>query len=129
MRLSTPPPSAPPVPAAGATKQRVGLAVDRLVWERELDVGPRDRNERATLGGAAVQRRELRVDDRDEVEVTAVEVVGGPAPVPLLGQRHVADDPVAVRFQHDARDASLHVSLIGGSPTTLRLWPGSVGEG
>src|SRR5436190_24131515 len=56
--------------------RRAKPALFLLVRERELHVGTGDSDERAGLRRAAVQRRELGVDHRDEVEVAAVKVFG-----------------------------------------------------
>ena len=68
----------------------------------------RDRDEAASVCRAAVERGELDVDQRDEDQVAAVEVVAEPAAIALLGQRQVADDPVAIGVEDHAFDSVLH---------------------
>src|SRR2546423_3408546 len=100
-----------------SSRPRLGFGLER---EGELNVGPRDGDERAGLGRAAVQRCELRIDEGDEVHVAAVQVVGEPAAVTLPRQRQVPDDPMAVGLEHDAFDPRLHtLNISAGRPPTL----------
>src|SRR3954447_6909616 len=92
---------------------RLAFGLER---EGELDVGPSDGDERARLRRAAIERRELGVDQGDEVHVAAVQVVGEPAAIALSRQRQVADDPVAVGLEHDAFDPRLHTLNISAGP-------------
>src|SRR5919109_3482987 len=112
-RSSSSPPSAT-VPAADASVLSSGIPL-RLpgvlflfVGEGELDVGPGDRDKRAGLGRAAVQGRELGVDEGDEVEIAPVQVVGEAAAVALARQGEIADDPVSVGLQYHALPPRLH---------------------
>src|SRR6185436_3009086 len=56
----------------------------------------------------AVDRDEVGVDDREELLVAAVHVVGHAAPVALLRQRQHALYAVAVRFDDDLFFTVLH---------------------
>ena len=56
-----------------------------------------------------LERCELDVHERDEVEVAAVEEVREARAITLLRQREVADDPVPVGLEHDAFDATVHL--------------------
>src|SRR3954454_20427378 len=101
---------------AGAGFSRV-RPPDSLVRERELHVGTRDRHERPRLGRAAVERLEVGVDDRYEVEVAAVQVIREATPVALARKRDLADDAVAVGLEHDPLGSRLHtLTLSAGFP-------------
>src|SRR6266480_1830265 len=113
---------------APTSERGLAVAVGR---EGELDVGTSDGDERAGLRRAAVQRRELRVDQGDEVQVAAVQVVGEAAAVALLRQRQVADDPLAVGLQHHAFDPGLHTVKTyrpGGHDLEASERPGRLGS-
>src|SRR5919204_4324513 len=91
-RTSSSPPSSK-VPAAdawvlssGIPLRLPGLLFLLFVGEGQLDVGSGDGNEGARLGRAAVQGLELRVDEGDEIEVAAVQVVGEAAAIALARQ-------------------------------------------
>src|SRR5215211_2543577 len=75
--------------------------------ERDVPAGDHEKR-RAAAGFGVVERGDRRVADREELAVALVHVVGESAAVPLAGQRERADDPVAVRLEHDLFLAQVH---------------------
>jgi tRNA-binding protein len=74
----------------------------------EADVLASDGDELVLARPLSVERADLGVDERDEIEVAAIEEVREPASIPLARQGEVADDPAALGLEHDPFHPALH---------------------